>query len=285
MALIERVVATEQPIAAQKGLELRVVRTSANVRSDPVLLERVLKNLLTNAIRYTERGRIVIGCRRLAPGRLRIEIVDSGVGIPTEEQDHIFEEYYQLDGASAQGLGLGLPIVKSLGDLLGHKVAVRSVPRRGSIFSIELERALEAEAPLQSAGPTAFPVGVRVALVDDDVEIRNSMRLLLEEWGCELISGANLEDVEAKLQSQSVSPDALIVDYRLAGPMTGVEVIARLRSAYGASLPAMIITGTTNLPLVQSRTAGISIVTKPVAPGKLRAFLSHVRLAESSARR
>lgn len=283
MPLIERVVEAERPIAAQKRLELRMLRTSANVRSDPVLLERMLKNLLTNAIRYTERGRIVVGCRRPAPGRLRIEIVDSGVGIPTEEQDRIFEEYYQLDGASAQGLGLGLPIVKSLGDLLGHTVAVRSTFGRGSVFSIELERPSEAEVQVRRDAPETAPIGVRVALVDDDVEIRDSMRLLLEEWGCRLVSGASLEDVEVKLRSQAVSPDALIVDYRLAGPMTGLEVVARLRAVYGASLPAMVITGTTNVPLLQSRSSDIPIATKPVSPGKLRAFLSHVRATTARA--
>src|SRR2546430_3898733 len=115
MPLIERVMESEAPLAAQKKLELRVVATSASVRSDPALLERMLKNLVTNAIRYTERGGIIIGCRRSPGGRVRLEVVDSGIGIPSEEQDRIFDEYYQLGGASAQGLGLGLPIVKSLG--------------------------------------------------------------------------------------------------------------------------------------------------------------------------
>ena len=138
--LIEQVVEAERPIAAHKDLELRVVPTSASVRSDPALLERMLKNLVTNAIRYTERGKIIIGCRRLGGGRLRLEVVDSGIGIALEEQERIFDEYYQLSGNSAQGLGLGLPIVKSLGELLGHAVAVKSAPGRGSVFSIELER-------------------------------------------------------------------------------------------------------------------------------------------------
>jgi CheY-like chemotaxis protein/anti-sigma regulatory factor (Ser/Thr protein kinase) len=240
------------------------------VRSDPALLERMLKNLLTNAIRYTERGRIVVGCRRLTGGRLRIEIVDSGVGIPSEEQDRIFNEYYQLEGASAQGLGLGLPIVKSLGDLLGHRVAVKSVRGRGSVFSIELEQAREAVAAAVPVAPPPIMAGASVVLVDDDVEIRASMHLLLEAWGCRLISGASLADVEEKLRAGSARPDALIVDYRLADAMTGLQVIEQMRTRYGAGLPALVITGTTNLPLLLDRALGIPIVSKPVPPGKAR---------------
>ncbi len=277
MPLVEQVVEAERGIAEQKGLALRVARTSANVRSDPVLLERMLKNLLTNAIRYTQRGRILVGCRRLGGGRLRLEVVDSGVGIPGEEQDRIFNEYYQLEGSSAQGLGLGLPIVKSLGDLLGHKVAVKSVRGRGSVFSIELERTREAVAPAAVAAPQPILAGAKIVLVDDDVEIRNSMRLLLEAWGCRLISGASLADVEEKLRSQDFRPDALIVDYRLADAMTGLQVIERMRAVYGAALPALVITGTTNLPLLLDRALGIPITSKPVPPGKLRAFLSRVQ--------
>jgi signal transduction histidine kinase len=276
MPLIDNIVEAELPSATRKGLVLRAVRTSLSVRSDPALLERMLKNLLTNAVRYTESGRIVIGCRRLDGSRVRLEIVDSGIGIATEEYERIFDEYYQIDGASAQGLGLGLPIVKSLGELLGHKVSVRSAPGRGSTFSIELERSGEVAVPaLIGAQPPAL-AGTSVVLVDDDVEIRDSMRLLLESWGCRFIGGASLADVEEKLRSQKVAPDALIVDYRLAGAMTGLQVIEQLRALFGRNLPALVITGTANLPLLQSRAPGLPIAAKPVAPGKLRAFLSSV---------
>jgi signal transduction histidine kinase len=277
MPLIEQVVETERPIAAHKHLELRVVPTSVSVRSDPVLLERMLKNLVTNAIRYTERGKIIIGCRRVGRGRLRLEVVDSGIGIALEEQERIFEEYYQLSGTSAQGLGLGLPIVKSLGELLGHPVAVRSAMRRGSVFSIELDRSPDAAV---ASGPDPVPAPplsrLKVALVDDDVEIRESMRLLLEGWGCRYVGGATLAEIQDQLKAQGLTPDALIVDYRLAGAMTGLQVIERLRAAFGTQLPALIITGTANPSFLQQRAAGIPFAMKPVAPGKLRAFLSQV---------
>jgi signal transduction histidine kinase/CheY-like chemotaxis protein len=275
MPLIERVVEAEIPIAAQKNLELRVARTSACVRSDPALLERMLKNLVTNAIRYTERGTILVGCRRLNGGRLRLDVVDSGIGIPAHEQERIFDEYYQLAGKSAQGLGLGLPIVKSLGELLGHAVAVRSAPGRGSVFSIELERAAEPVVPPASPSPSLQTLkGLNVVVVDDDVEIRDSVRLLLESWECRCIGGATAAEVELELRAQQLRPDALIVDYRLAEAMDGPQVIEYMRAAFGAELPALIITGTANLPLLRERAVGIPIAMKPVPPGKLRAFLS-----------
>jgi signal transduction histidine kinase len=275
MPLIERVLEDERPIAAQKQLELRVVATSASVRSDPALLERMLKNLVTNAIRYTERGKIVIGCRRLGAERLRLDVIDSGIGIALEEQDRIFDEYYQLSGSSAQGLGLGLPIVKSLGALLGHPVSVKSAPGRGSVFSIELARAPDvAPASLAHPVPAAGLSRLKVVLVDDDVEIRDSMGLLLESWGCRYVAAGTVAEIEKELRAQSITPDALIVDYRLADAMSGLQVIERLRAAFGKQLPALIITGTANPSHLESRAGGIPFAIKPVAPGKLRAFLS-----------
>ena len=279
--LLRQVAEAERPMAAHKGLELRVVPTAASVRSDPALLERMLRNLVTNAIRYTERGKIIVGCRRAGARRLRLEVIDSGIGIALEEQERIFDDYYQLSGNSAQGLGLGLPIVKSLGELLGHAVAVKSAPGRGSVFSIGLERApdLAAAPAVPHAAPEAALEALRVVLVDDDVEIRESMRLLLEGWGCHPVAGATLGEIEQQLRAQHATPDALIVDYRLAGSMSGIQVIEQLRAAFGRQLPALIITGTANPSFLQSRAAGIPFAIKPVAPGKLRAFLAHAQRA------
>jgi signal transduction histidine kinase len=276
MPLIDQIVEAERPLATHKKLELRVVRTSASVRSDPLLLGRMLKNLVTNAIRYTEHGRIIVGCRRLARGRLRIQVVDSGIGISPEEQERVFEEYYQVSGESAQGLGLGLPIVKSLGELLGHPVVVSSVQGRGSVFAIELDRVASVAAPSADFGVSLHGTltGVRVTLVDDDAEIRNSMRLLLESWGARCIEGATAMEVETKLRAQELTPDALIVDYRLADSTTGFEAIERLRAAFGSKLPALVITGTANVLSIRERALDVPIATKPIAPGKLRAFLA-----------
>jgi signal transduction histidine kinase/CheY-like chemotaxis protein len=275
--LLERIVEVERPLAAHKGLALRLVATSVAVRSDPALLERVLKNLVTNAIRYTERGGIVVGCRRAGSSRVRVQVVDSGVGVPAHEQQRIFEEYYQLAGASSEGLGLGLPIVKSLAGLLGHRVALESVPGSGSVFSIELERAEAAEAP--AATPSAPPrpfASVCVAVVDDDAEIRRSVAVLLESWGCRCIAAADGAEIEARFGAEGLRPDALIVDYRLGGGRDGLQVIERLRAAFGAALPALLITGTPATARLAGAPYGVALATKPVPPGKLRAFLSTV---------
>jgi signal transduction histidine kinase len=290
MPLVEQVIEAEWPMAERKNLDLRTVRTSLSVRSDPALLARMLKNLVTNAIRYTDRGRVIVGCRRLGAGRVRLEVVDSGVGIASGEHGRIFEEYYQLPGASAQGLGLGLPIVKSLGELLGHAVAVRSAPGRGSVFSIELESAGAGAAALdpernRALEPQSGLHGLSVVLVEDDAEICNSMRLLLESWGCRYIGGTTVAEVEGKLEAQRVRPDALIADYRLAEATTGVQAIERLRLAFGADLPALVITGTVNVPLLQQRVPGIPVASKPLPPSKLRAFLAQALRQRGNAAR
>jgi CheY-like chemotaxis protein len=271
------VIAAERPIAAHKGLQLRAVRCSASVRSDPALLERMLKNLVTNAIRYTERGKIVVGCRRTPGGRLRLEVLDSGIGIDTHEQERIFDEYYQVAGINAQGLGLGLPIVKSLSELLGHSLSVRSAVGRGSAFSIELPLAPDAVAPASATyvAPTSL-AGANVVVVDDDAEIRSSVRLLLESWGCSAVCGGTLTEVQERLRALRLKPHALIVDYRLAEAMTGLQVIEALRREFDTALPALIITGTSNLNLLRERAGTISFAVKPIPPGKLRAFLSQV---------
>jgi len=275
MPIIERVVEAETPIAVQKALELRLIGTSAWVQSDPLLLERMLKNLVTNAIRYTEGGKIIVGCRRLGAKRVRLDVIDTGIGIALEEQERIFDEYYQLSGSSAQGLGLGLPIVKSLGSLLGHPVSVRSSPGRGSVFSIELERTSNVGPTSQERpAPSATLKHLRVVLVDDDVEIRDSMGLLLESWGCRTVAGGTVAEIEKQLNAQRITPDALIVDYRLADAMSGIQVVEHLRATFGKQLPALIITGTANPTQLQNRAGGIPFAMKPVAPGRLRAFLS-----------
>jgi signal transduction histidine kinase/CheY-like chemotaxis protein len=278
MPLIERVVEAERSIAAQKDLRLHAVRTSVSVRSDPALLERMLKNLVTNAIRYTERGRILIGCRRVGADQLRLEVIDSGIGIALEEQGRIFDEYYQIVGSSAQGLGLGLPIVKSLGGLLGHPVSVKSAVGKGSAFSIGLARARDV-APEATVAPAHAAVLARlsVVLVDDDVQIRESMGLLLKSWGCHTVCAGTVGEIEEELRNQSITPDAVIADYRLADAMSGVEVVQRLRAVFGTELPALIITGTANPDHLQNRAKGIPFAMKPVAPGRLRAFLSQAR--------
>ena len=239
--------------AEAQGLALRVVSCGLWVHSDPRLLEQMIRNLLSNALKYTRRGKVLLGCRRLA-GRLSIEIWDTGMGIPDDELEAIFEEYHQLDNAAherSRGLGLGLAIVRRLANLLGHRVSVRSNAGKGSVFAIEITP-LPSEMPPQPVPPpqakedgTANSVrrtGV-VLIVEDDPGVREHLALLITEQGHRVTAtpdgGATLELVA----KGAVRPDVILADYNLPNDMNGLQIVARLRQALPYPLPAIILTG------------------------------------------
>jgi anti-sigma regulatory factor (Ser/Thr protein kinase) len=189
--LLQRTEATFGEAARGKGLGLRVAHSGAWVASDPILLERVLLNLVSNAVRYTKRGGVVVGCRRRG-GMLRIDVCDTGPGIPEDQRRSIFTEFYQLARAAAErreGLGLGLAIVDRLCRLLGHRVEVDSAPGRGSRFSVTVPLAAEPRALAAVPAPVA-PLpdpahGKRIMVIDDDALVLDGMRGILEGWGCD----------------------------------------------------------------------------------------------------
>lgn len=240
--------------AQAKMLVLKVVDCDLLIHSDPRLLEQVLRNLLTNAIKYTRSGKVLMGCRRRA-GALSIEIWDTGIGIPDNELQTIFEEYHQLDNVArerSRGLGLGLAIVQRLVKLMGYKVHVRSKLGKGSVFAIEIvlpaEPATAGMMPLPAASSGASaPVAVRqtcaILVVEDDPDVRELLALLLEEEGHEVTTAfdgvAALELVSKGL----LRPDLVIADYNLPNGMDGLQVAARLRSALNRPLPVVILTG------------------------------------------
>lgn len=258
--------------AAAKELELRIVPTRVSVHSDPALLERMLRNLMVNALRYTERGAILVGCRRRGD-RVRIEVRDSGIGIPEDELQAIFREFYQLGNPErdrSKGLGLGLSIVAALASQLDHDIDVRSSSGHGSIFAIEL-----AEAP-QVLPPAAIPAplpdrlrGRLLAVIDDEAMIREAMTRLLSGWGCIVVAGEDADKVLAQLDGRA--PDAILADWRLREGRLGTDEIARIRSHIGHAIPAVLITGDT-APDV-ARHADYPVIRKPVQGFRLRAEL------------
>ena len=270
--------------AQAKGLALRCRGSDECVRSDPLLLERMLRNLLANAVRYTPRGGIVLGCRRRAAA-LRIEVWDSGVGIPAAQQAAVFDEFVQVGNpqrASDQGLGLGLAIVRRLGTLLGHPLVLRSRPGRGSVFSIEVpivsSPAAEVAAPCPAraaAVPEPAWRGRSALVVDDDAFARDALACLLGAWGCRVTCCASGEAVRALLSTQAAAPDFLITDWRLPGDEDGLDIARLVRERFGHSLPAMLVTGDA---LDDARRVasehGVVLLHKPVRPGALRAALS-----------
>lgn len=278
-----RVESTFADAAREQGLRLSVVRSGAWVRSDPVLLERILMNLVSNAVRYTARGGVVVGCRRRG-GQMRIDVCDSGPGISKEEERKIFIEYHRLGAGEADrdrgGLGLGLAIVDRLGRLLGHEVALESRPGRGSRFSVTVPLAAEGQgvAEVERVPAMADPArGSLVLVIDDDPLVLEGMGGMLRGWGCRLLTAAGEEAALAAVAGAGRPPDLVVADYRLADGATGIRAIERLRRELGAAVPAFLISGdTAPEALRQARAHGLHLLHKPVPPMRLRAMLNRL---------
>jgi CheY-like chemotaxis protein/nitrogen-specific signal transduction histidine kinase len=286
--LLERVETTFADVARKKGLNLHVVRSSAWVSSDPILLERILLNLVSNAVRYTETGGVVVGCRRRG-GELRIDVCDTGAGIPEEQRQRIFGEFYQMAGRTEErsgGLGLGLAIVDRLGRLLGHPVELDSRLSRGSRFSVTVPPArpdaTEVPAPASAVADPAR--GKRVLVIDDDTLVLDGMRGILQSWGCQVETATSGEAALAGLARNGSPPDLIISDSGLADGATGIDAIRRLRAAAGTPIPAFVITGDTAPErLREASAAGFHLLHKPVSPMALRTTLNRLLKASSPA--
>jgi two-component system, sensor histidine kinase len=277
--LLDRLLTDYGAQAREKGLRFRVVKCKAMVYSDPTLLERILRNLVANAIRYTERGGIVVGCRR-GRARLVIQVSDTGFGIPKDQQEKIFDEFYQLDNPERdrkKGLGLGLAIVKRLAQLLGYTVELTSVVGRGSSFSIKVPRSRVAPAQPDSLSAGARThgeavTGKQILVIDDERAVREGMAVLLTQWGYQVLTAGSVDDV---LQTANSSrPDLIIADYRLREEMTGTQAIRRLQAEFKADIPAVLVTGDTAPDRVsESSASGFPLLHKPVPPAQLREVL------------
>jgi signal transduction histidine kinase/ActR/RegA family two-component response regulator len=280
--LLDRIETTFAELADKKGLSLRVVPCSAWVRSDPILLERILLNLVGNAVRYTARGGVVVGCRRRAT-QVRIDVCDTGAGIPEDQRQSIFSEFYQLANPAPDGkagLGLGLAIVDRLSRLLGHPVQLESHPGRGSRFSVSVPSAAEHRGTVQlpvTLRATDLVRGKRVMVIDDDVLVLDGMRGILQSWGCSVQTEASGAAALARVADAGWQPDLIISDLRLTDGESGIEVIERLREALGAPVPAFVISGDTAPERLREASAGgYHLLQKPVSPMTLRTTLNRL---------
>jgi two-component system CheB/CheR fusion protein len=235
--------------ADAKGLQLRLVPCNVSITSDPRLLEQMLRNLIANAVKYTTKGKVLIGCRRRS-GHVRLEVWDTGDGIDNDELQAIFDEYHQIDNAArerSRGLGLGLSIVKRLGDLLGHTVQVRSVLGKGSVFAIGVtEQPNQTADPVlapDNAGSAAVPGSARILIIEDDLEVRELLEVLLADDGYKVTSAPNGASALKLAKKAKTAPDLILSDYNLPGAMTGIEAIGKLRERSGQPVPAIILTG------------------------------------------
>jgi two-component system CheB/CheR fusion protein len=258
-----------------KQLSWRVVGSSLNVRSDPRLLEQTLRNLLANAVKYTERGKVLLGCRRRG-NKLRIQVWDTGIGIPPEQLDSIFEEFHQLDNAARErnrGLGLGLSIVQRISDLLGNAIEVRSWVNRGSVFAAEVplgENEQLASSAAQRMAAIAGPTGA-ILIVEDDPTVREMLEILFDGEGHRTTAVAGSNEALALAERGALPSDfVMIADYNLPGDLTGAEVVARLREFQRRDIPAIILTGdiSTNT-LRKIADAGCVHLSKPAEPETL----------------
>jgi two-component system CheB/CheR fusion protein len=234
--------------ARVKELDWRVIASSLNVRSDPRLLEQMLRNLLANAVKYTERGKVLLGCRRRGD-KLRIEVWDTGIGIHEGQLEAIFEEFHQINNVArerSRGLGLGLSIVQRISDLLHHTVNVRSWPGRGSVFALEVPLGENRERQSGAADRTEAILGSTgtILIVEDDLAVREMLEILFEGEGHRTIAVAGSREALALAARGALPSEVMIVaDYNLPGELTGAATVARLREALGSETPAVILTG------------------------------------------
>jgi signal transduction histidine kinase/CheY-like chemotaxis protein len=278
--LLQKIETTFDQATREKGLRLRVRGSDAWVRSDAMLLEPILLNLVSNAVRYTLRGGIIVGCRRRGE-MLRIEVWDSGPGIPEDQKQNIFGEFFQLPAAERNrygGLGLGLAIVDRLRVLLNHQIDLASTVGRGSRFAILVPMADEcvtSTEPVDSPRPAAFAVEGKVILVIGDAPIvLEGTGGLLGKWGYSVLTAGSDEAALIRLAERQQRPDLIISDYHLASGKTGVRAIEQINAAFGSSIPAILISGdTAPEPLRDAKDRGYILLHKPVDPMRLRAVM------------
>jgi signal transduction histidine kinase/CheY-like chemotaxis protein len=277
--LLHRVAASHAPEAEHKRLRLTVVPSRCAVRTDAVLLERVLANLVSNAIRYTERGRVLVGCRR-RPGAIELQVWDTGIGIAPAQLPHVFDEFFQVGNPErdrSKGLGLGLAIVKRTLDLLGHPHTLRSAPGRGSRFSILLPaaEALPVAAPLPPALASGRRIaGAFIAVIDDEADTRRAMQALCHSWGAHVLIAESTRQCLALLDEHLRYPDLILCDYRLGGSHDGLGAVQRIRARIGHAVPAIIITGDIGAAdLRRVADAGLPLLHKPVGTDRLLAAI------------
>ena len=271
----------------ERGLQLCIVRSELIIRSDRHMLAEMIRNLLSNAVRYTDRGRILLGCRR-AGDNVRIEVWDSGVGITEGELPHIFHEYYQgTDGAERGGFGLGLAIVKRLGDILDHRVEVRSIRGKGTRFFIEVPRGRSSVEGPETAPPLhphndAFRGSVLA--IEDEASVRLALRRLLKARGVDATIVATATEALTLVSEQGLRPDVLLCDYNLRGSQDGMETIKHLRAALGRNVPAVVMTGDIRSETVDSISSqGVSVLIKPFSTDELLEALRGEEKRASSA--
>ena len=270
------------PLAKDKGLNFRVVPSSLYVRSDPALLERILGNFMSNAIRYTNKGSVLIGCRKRGD-KVVIEVWDTGCGISDDQMSLIYEDFYQIENKErdrGKGLGLGLALAKRLAESLEHSINSKSTLGAGSCFSVAVDIA---ENNTENNQDESFMnimnlSGANILLVEDDMDVLKATKQLLESWGCKVKTARNKDEVMNLIKENPYdNPDIILADNRLPGDASGIDITYLIQEKLQASIPCVIMTGDVERNHVQSIIdQGFPVLLKPIQPAKFRAMLSHL---------
>jgi signal transduction histidine kinase/CheY-like chemotaxis protein len=269
------------PIAGSRGLKLTILRSRAFVRSDPLLLRRILQNLINNALRYTRRGGVLVGARTRGE-TIRVEVRDSGPGIPPERREAIFEEFEREGGPGDGGFGLGLSIVRRLAQALNHRIDLASRVGSGSTFAIELPAASAAEAAPEPPS-VALPPGLggvhgaEVLVIENERSVAAAMQALLERWGCRVNVAGSPGEAREAVRDGAASPDLVIADYHLDDGAHGFDAIDAVQQQIGAAIPACIVTADHSPAVTEAAAArGLEILRKPVKPAELRSLMAYL---------
>ncbi|MCL6282571.1 PAS-domain containing protein [Ruegeria sp. 2012CJ41-6] len=267
-----------RPMADAKGLDFRVLATGVQVASDTTYLQRILQNLISNAIRYTDNGRVLVGVRHLGKA-VRVEVWDTGPGIEEEEQDRIFGEFQRLNASAsaADGMGLGLAIVERACALLGHPLGLSSQPGGGTVFWVELPRAGRVAAPEPGVAAPAQDGQIGhliVLLIENDAELRNALTVTMEQWGLDVLACCSEDEAFALLGEIGVAPDVVVADMQLDDRRSGSDAITALRNRFGP-LPACLVSADRDIALRDTaERLGALLLHKPFDPGALKAYLA-----------
>jgi signal transduction histidine kinase/CheY-like chemotaxis protein len=284
--LLDRLYFDLAPLAQSKGLSFEMPSSDEVVYSDPFLLDRILRNLISNAIRYTDRGAVIVRCTP-QDHKLHFAVSDSGIGISQDALSHIFEEYFQVDNQHRdrrKGLGLGLSIVRRIEGLLGCKVGVNSQEGAGSEFSFAVQQgSLEQLGQPFAITHAQFDLqGVVVALVEDDPDIRQMLASAMAEWGCQVFAYDCAEEAIENISQIRQCPHLLVCDYRLPNGMTAIHVIKRVRELWGDEVPSLVLTGDiAPEALLDIHASGALLLHKPMAPSRLRTMMYFALHGES----
>ncbi len=279
------------PQAAAKGLKLKVRPCGLLVRSDPMLLLRVLQNLVSNAVRYTDSGGVVVGVRRRGT-QCFIDVVDTGSGISENERDTIFEEFYRgaaAAGGTHTGLGLGLAIVQRTVQALGHSLVVKSEIGKGSTFRLDMPHvgavARGAHAAAEQPVGAQTATGAIVLLIENDRDVREATARLLERWSCRTLMAHGLNDIAPLLAELKRPPDVVLADYHLDDGQTGLAALEEVRRLAGRDIPAVVLTADHSTAVAADvLAAGCELMHKPIKPAELRALMTHLLARQGSAR-